>query len=397
MGTTPTPLSQATTGLLSGAQGLLSTGTAQEQQAYNEAQAAQNALTQSRQNEAGTLANMQGNPIPIEFQQGRGNIVQGLYQTQQANLGSQVQGESALAGTGAGLAQTGQSGLASAGQLGSQTVTAPAGGVTTNQVTGQQYSNPIYEPATGAYSALSPQPNGTAGQPSTAGQPTQYTIKQGDDFYALAQKNGTTLAAVEAANPGVDPNNLQAGQVVNIPTTQGTNSPFSGGVAAGQAQQGQQTVQNDSAIASAKGLQTQLQNDINVNGINSLSSVNLANSFNQWINGNLSNQGQGQFFQDLTDYTMTLAPLIGINGTQTDAKNYIANSMIPATNSGQTILGLAQNLMNNAIIKNNAIKGVGQGNVPSSNSQTQSTTPYSTPSKLGGSYSIVNGKVTYYK
>jgi hypothetical protein len=72
--------------------------------------------------------------------------------------------------------------------------------------------------------------------------------------------------------------------------------------------------------------------------------------------------------------------------------------MIPATNSGQTILGLAQNLYNNAVIKNNAIGGIGQGNVPQSNTQTAPTTQApqgSTPSKLGGYYTTVNGKTTY--
>jgi hypothetical protein len=181
-------------------------------------------------------------------------------------------------------------------------------------------------------------------------------------------------------------------------STAGGGTPFAGGVASGNAQLGQQYSQNNATISSAKGLQTQLTNDINTYGINSLSPVNLANAFTLWVGGNLSNQGQGQFFQDLTDYTMTLAPLIGINGTQTDAKNYIANSMIPATNSGQTILGLAQNLYNNAVIKNNAIGGIGQGNVPQSNTQTAPTTQApqgSTPSKLGGYYTTVNGKTTY--
>lgn len=46
---------------------------------------------------------------------------------------------------------------------------------------------------------------------------TLYTIKAGDTFFALAQRFGVSLDAVLAANPGVDPNNLQIGQVVCIP------------------------------------------------------------------------------------------------------------------------------------------------------------------------------------
>ena len=40
-----------------------------------------------------------------------------------------------------------------------------------------------------------------------------YTIRAGDTFFRLAQRFGTTVAAIQAANPGVDPNNLQIGQV----------------------------------------------------------------------------------------------------------------------------------------------------------------------------------------
>lgn len=45
----------------------------------------------------------------------------------------------------------------------------------------------------------------------------QYTIQAGDTFFLLARRFGTTVAAIQAANPGVDPNRLQIGQVINIP------------------------------------------------------------------------------------------------------------------------------------------------------------------------------------
>ncbi len=44
-----------------------------------------------------------------------------------------------------------------------------------------------------------------------------YTIQQGDTFFLLAQRFHTTVAAIMAANPGVDPYNLQPGQVICIP------------------------------------------------------------------------------------------------------------------------------------------------------------------------------------
>ncbi|MBT9258702.1 MAG: LysM peptidoglycan-binding domain-containing protein [Clostridiales bacterium] len=45
-----------------------------------------------------------------------------------------------------------------------------------------------------------------------------YTIQAGDTFYSLAQRFHTTVEAIQAANPGVDPTKLQVGQVICIPT-----------------------------------------------------------------------------------------------------------------------------------------------------------------------------------
>lgn len=46
-----------------------------------------------------------------------------------------------------------------------------------------------------------------------------YTIKSGDTFYILAQRYGTTTDAIRRANPGVNPNNLQIGQIICIPSS----------------------------------------------------------------------------------------------------------------------------------------------------------------------------------
>ena len=45
-----------------------------------------------------------------------------------------------------------------------------------------------------------------------------YTIKAGDTFYKLSIRFNVPLDAILRANPGVDPNNLQIGQVVCIPS-----------------------------------------------------------------------------------------------------------------------------------------------------------------------------------
>jgi len=49
------------------------------------------------------------------------------------------------------------------------------------------------------------------------GQVITYTIKAGDTFFLLAQRFNVSVAAIQQANPGVNPNQLTIGQVVNIP------------------------------------------------------------------------------------------------------------------------------------------------------------------------------------
>lgn len=46
---------------------------------------------------------------------------------------------------------------------------------------------------------------------------TNYKIKDGDDFYCLAQRYGGTCDDFMQVNPGVDPQKLQIGQVIVLP------------------------------------------------------------------------------------------------------------------------------------------------------------------------------------
>lgn len=55
-----------------------------------------------------------------------------------------------------------------------------------------------------------------------------YTIRAGDTYFSLAQRFNTTVAAIIAANPGVDPNRLMIGQQICMP-----GAPVPGGCPGG--------------------------------------------------------------------------------------------------------------------------------------------------------------------
>lgn len=44
-----------------------------------------------------------------------------------------------------------------------------------------------------------------------------WVVERGDTFYKIAQQTGTTIQALRQANPGVNPNNLQPGTRLCIP------------------------------------------------------------------------------------------------------------------------------------------------------------------------------------
>ncbi len=53
--------------------------------------------------------------------------------------------------------------------------------------------------------------------PPRASTPRTHVVRHGDTFYSIARAHGTTVAAIRAANPGVNPQRLRTGQVVKLP------------------------------------------------------------------------------------------------------------------------------------------------------------------------------------
>ena len=66
--------------------------------------------------------------------------------------------------------------------------------------------------------------------PETSG--TEYVVVKGDTLGKIAKKNGVTLKALEAANPGVVPTKLKVGQKITLPAG-GTLAPVAAGASAG--------------------------------------------------------------------------------------------------------------------------------------------------------------------
>lgn len=50
----------------------------------------------------------------------------------------------------------------------------------------------------------------------SSGDKTYYTIKKGDNLWAISQKYGTTIDAIKKLNPGINPSRLQSGQRIRI-------------------------------------------------------------------------------------------------------------------------------------------------------------------------------------
>lgn len=76
------------------------------------------------------------------------------------------------------------------------------------------------------------------GDPAPAPAPVAaatHTIQAGDTFDAIARRNGLSVAAIVAANPGVDPRRLKIGSTINLPAPSATAAPATTAAAAGEA------------------------------------------------------------------------------------------------------------------------------------------------------------------
>jgi LysM repeat protein len=69
----------------------------------------------------------------------------------------------------------------------------------------------------------------TTGGDSTPAGSTTYKIQKGDMLITIAQKYHTTAKALQAANPGLDPNRMQVDHTITIPAATASATPATGG------------------------------------------------------------------------------------------------------------------------------------------------------------------------
>lgn len=140
-----------------------------------------------------------------------------------------------------------------------------------------------------------------------------YTIRSGDTLWKVSQANHISLAAIIAANPHVQANNLQVGQVLNIPSSSLTSTgavdvPTTGTTAANTATSTYTVATGDTEwlIAKRSGVSVQTLAALNP-GLNALdlqpgqtlripssASSSSANSNLYWMSRAIAAEAQGQ-------------------------------------------------------------------------------------------------------
>lgn len=81
---------------------------------------------------------------------------------------------------------------------------------------GELTPTPIVLPTEVITQTATPAPTATLVPTATPAQ-TSYTVKSGDWLYKIARDHNVSVEALIAANPGISPNNIQPGQVFVIP------------------------------------------------------------------------------------------------------------------------------------------------------------------------------------
>lgn len=200
--------------------------------------------------------------------------------------------------------------------------------------------------------------------------------------------SGSTLATTGATtnlNASLPQSYSYGTNVINPITGQqfgagaaGQGGAFSGGLQQGNQSLGQEFSQKilpayNQAGTIKDSFQTFLSQNPNINP----SSLNIVNTAQQWLNGKqLSDPNQAKLGQFLTEFTNTLAPIVGSTGDVTNFKQELVNQLINSTASGQSLSQAIDSLYALASGKVQDIykTGTGGGYVPSTSNTSGGST-----------------------
>lgn len=197
----------------------------------------------------------------------------------------------------------------------------------------------------------------------------------GQQLTAQQQEQQGLGAAVNATQPQLGGiGTQQYYQPLNAGQTP-TGTPFTAGEVAGQQAAGQNIVTMKTAYAQATGIHQQISQLLQQNPTLNASPAAVGNAINQWVNSTQVPSGPYvNLLNDLQEYANTIAPVLGVtSGNVTDAKQAIAQGMVPILASGGTIEQALTNLETTASGKINQAQTVGQNPNAPVTAPTQNT------------------------
>jgi hypothetical protein len=151
------------------------------------------------------------------------------------------------------------------------------------------------------------------------------------------------------------------------------SAAFAGGEISGSQELGKQYSQSIApAINAAQGISDSFKRFIEQNPSVNMSPANVANAAQQWLLGKqASDPNQLKLQQFLTDFAITLTPIIGSVGNQSDFKQSLVTGLIDSTAQTGSIITAMDSLMN--IAKSKAQQYYQTGTGGTSNAGSQST------------------------
>ncbi len=330
------------------AQGAYNTGSAQEQQAFTNAEQLRQQLLQSQLNEAGTIANNNSQPIPLEFQQGRNQIAQSQYAAQQAGYGSALQGESNLANIGLGSQGQGITGLGTAGNL--------ANTAQQNTLTGLNNAAGLAAPILGQYGQNNYGIGGNAGgnlDPQTQATSLAQKVMSGQMTYDQAVQSlgyagnvGTNFLNNAITGAGGNLTSLQAQGAATQSNIQTGGTAATSAAAQGLQQSTQAYVAANTAYTTAQQQAGNLQSVMASTGINS--NPQFVNQKINALQNQLGSANYASFVTALNEARQAYTSLLSSVGASTPTVNGQQATDIFGANSTPAQINAAIEALNQA-------------------------------------------------